>query len=295
MFSIGNGVFTHSCNTDHNVATSTNVQGHQTVLLGGIGNMTRCYPGVPVTEHHDPFSLTFIEGTKYLLRIINVAYDSTFLFSIDNHNFTVISADFVPIEPYNTNSIAVGIGQRYNIVVEANPIESDATDFWVRTHVLNGVNCHTAGPPPGQDYMKTGIIRYDESSRADPTTTQWSNLNTTYCRDEPAFTPIVKWEPKAPANPREPIRIITFGSATDKTVINPGHFSFLTPAEFSAKIRVPLRIDWQNITFLNLDNKDGWNDSFVILPEQHKETEWVGSLSCCLPVRLTNHFRSTWS
>jgi FtsP/CotA-like multicopper oxidase with cupredoxin domain len=247
--------------------------------------MTRSYPGVSVTEHHEPFNLTFEEDTRYLLRIINVAYDSTFLFSIDNHQFTVISADFVPIKPYNTTSIAVGIGQRYNIIVDAKRIASNATDFWIRTHVLNGKNCHTGGPPPGPNYMQTGIIRYNESSRADPNTTQWSGLNTTYCRDEPAFTPVVEWKPKPPVNPGEPNRIIQFGGATDKTVVNPGLFSFITPAEFNAnpQVRVPLRIDWQNITFLNLNNTGGWNNSFVILPEQYEEKEWVGSLSCYVP------------
>lgn len=273
-------VLTYDCNTDHNVVTQTNnAQSYRTVLLGGIGNMTRCYPddpAAPITKYQDVFNVTFERGKKHLLRVINVAYDSTFLFSIDNHNFTVISTDFVHIEKYPANSIAVGIGQRYNIVVDANPIDSDASDFWIRTHVIKGDNCHTGDPPPGPDYMNTGIIRYNETSRADPTTSPWKDLNTTYCRDEPASTPKVTWDPQKPANEAEPIREIQFG---DSTPVNPGTIAFQNASE-NPPVFMPLRIDWQNITFLNLDNRDGWNDSFVVLPEQYKETQWVGPLCC---------------
>ena len=48
-----------------------------------------------------------------MLRIINTSVDTTYIFSIDNHNLTVMSTDFVPIEPYNTSHIVVGIGKSF--------------------------------------------------------------------------------------------------------------------------------------------------------------------------------------
>lgn len=54
--------------------------------------------------------LTCKQGVRYLMRIINGAADTTFVFSIDNHSFWVISTDFVSITPYYTNKIVVGIG-----------------------------------------------------------------------------------------------------------------------------------------------------------------------------------------
>lgn len=36
--------------------------------------------------------------------------DTFFKFSIDGHNFTVISTDFVPIEPYETTNLSIAIG-----------------------------------------------------------------------------------------------------------------------------------------------------------------------------------------
>lgn len=51
------------------------------------------------------------QGVRYLLRLINTSVDTTFVFAIDNHNLTVIQADFVPIEPYTNGSVLVGIGK----------------------------------------------------------------------------------------------------------------------------------------------------------------------------------------
>lgn len=45
------------------------------------------------------------------MRLINTSTDTTFVFSIDKHNFTVIGADLVPLEPYDTSHILIGIGK----------------------------------------------------------------------------------------------------------------------------------------------------------------------------------------
>jgi FtsP/CotA-like multicopper oxidase with cupredoxin domain len=72
---------------------------------------------------------------RYLLRVINISFEAQFVFSIDSHVLSVASADFVRIYPYLTHSIFVGIGQRYNVIIEANPIgrNNDRQDFWIRT------------------------------------------------------------------------------------------------------------------------------------------------------------------
>lgn len=57
------------------------------------------------------FSLKFEKGRKYRLRFANGAIDSLFRVSIDNHTLTVISTDFVPVEPYETDSITLSIGK----------------------------------------------------------------------------------------------------------------------------------------------------------------------------------------
>jgi hypothetical protein len=53
----------------------------------------------------------FEPGTSYRLRLINVAMDTHWKFMIDNHTLTVIAIDLVPIEPFKTDIVSIGIGK----------------------------------------------------------------------------------------------------------------------------------------------------------------------------------------
>lgn len=53
---------------------------------------------------------TLVPGKKHRLRIINNGINQYFHVSLDGHPFTVIASDFVPIKPYTTNSIVLGVG-----------------------------------------------------------------------------------------------------------------------------------------------------------------------------------------
>ena len=56
---------------------------------------------------------------------------------------TVIANDFVPIKPYDTNVVTLGVGQRSDILVKANGLPTDA--FWMRSEI--STNCsHTSQP-----------------------------------------------------------------------------------------------------------------------------------------------------
>ena len=119
---------------DHNSAfNSTKLD--PCILLGGVGDITKCYSNVkPDSTIKGPLRLSLQQGQRYLLRLINTSYWTAFTFSIDNHEMWVVSADFVPITPFKATSIRVNIGQRYNIVVVANSINSSDTNFWIRTY-----------------------------------------------------------------------------------------------------------------------------------------------------------------
>jgi len=56
------------------------------------------------------FSTSFEAGKSYRLRLVNTAVDTQFKFSIDNHTMTVIASDFVPIGPYQTTVLEIGMG-----------------------------------------------------------------------------------------------------------------------------------------------------------------------------------------
>lgn len=81
---------------------------HPDILLNGRGNITR-FSGLKAPDTiPEPYTLHFEAqakkprfgkqppAKKYLLRLINTSWDSTFVFSIDNHILTIAGADFVP-------------------------------------------------------------------------------------------------------------------------------------------------------------------------------------------------------
>ncbi|KAF1981848.1 multicopper oxidase [Aulographum hederae CBS 113979] len=124
----------------------------------------------------------FQKGKKYLLRVVNTSLQSTFKFYLDGHTFTVISTDFTPIVPYQTKILNINIGERYNLVVEA---DQPVGDYFMRSDNQNAC----AGLIQALDIK--GIVRYEGSAGVTPTSTAWNY--TSECVDEPlaSLVPIV--------------------------------------------------------------------------------------------------------
>lgn len=101
----------------------------------------------------------FESNKTYMFNIVNTAIQSTYKFYIDNHTMTVISADFVPIVPYETNILNINIGQRYQVIVRA---DQAVGDYWLRFDNQNA--CATTIQA---DNIK-GIIHYSGGPGATP-------------------------------------------------------------------------------------------------------------------------------
>lgn len=181
----------------------------------------------------EKFKMVFQQGRSYLIRLINVAVDSQFQFSIDGHSLRVIANDFVPIVPYDTDSVILNSGQRSDVIVEA---KSEPKDYWIRGGWVPATSCQgVANDRPGD---KTGILRYDPRSMASPTTISTVQALDS-CLDEP---------PKALV----PYLQIDVGNVTDTTV--EGVNARLTRSGmFKWTINsTSLEIDWGNPTLGNV-------------------------------------------
>lgn len=124
------------------------------------------------------FELTFTPGKKYRIGLVGTQADGFFRFAIDGHNLTVISNDLVPVIPYVTDSVVLGGGQRYDIVVEALPANEAVGSYWMRS-ILE--SCNIILNSNGNNIK--GIVRYEGvgDSTAEPTTTISSTVpNTCY-------------------------------------------------------------------------------------------------------------------
>ncbi|KAK6969220.1 multicopper oxidase/laccase [Favolaschia claudopus] len=115
-------------------------------LINGLGR----YAGGP-TSQLAVISVT--QNKRYRFRLASISCDPNFIFTIDGHNFTIIEADSVNVQPLNA-------GQRYSFVLNANQA---VDNYWIRT-VANG---GTAGSTTVSTRPSCGTLVADA---VDPTT-----------------------------------------------------------------------------------------------------------------------------
>ena len=105
----------------------------------------------------------FTSGKRHLLRLINTGSELFALFSIDNHTLTVVANDFTPIVPYTTDFVTLSVGQRTDVIVEANGDPSEA--YWMRA-TANPI-CAASNNPDGR-----AVVYYEDAdTSALPSTT----------------------------------------------------------------------------------------------------------------------------
>lgn len=67
----------------------------------------------------DPESITTQPGRRVRLRIINAGGDTAYRFSVGGHRLTVTHADGFPVRPIEVDSLILGMGERYDVIVKA--------------------------------------------------------------------------------------------------------------------------------------------------------------------------------
>lgn len=254
--------------------------GVQSTLLNGVGSVTRYNTSqINTTLIPDPYNLTvsssLVNGRpmRYLLRLINISFESMFVFSIDNHNLTVVSTDYVAIKPYNTTNVRIGIGQRYTMVLIANRIGSTARSFWMRTYRPQCFNANSEViPSPG--YEKAGVLFYDDETKPPAESVKGWPVDSVSCTDEPygSLQPCVNWTVGSPTKEEKGLNVnLDF---TSKPFPLAG-FS-IGGQDFN-----PLRINYSNPMILNLTWKGDWEKQLVVFPENYTATDWVSDFKHC--------------
>ncbi|KAM6492570.1 laccase, multicopper oxidase [Amanita muscaria] len=116
-------------------------------LINGLGQ----YPGGPNS------SLAIVNvnhGRRYRMRLVSLSCLPNFIFSIDNHNMTIIEADSISTNSVTVNSIQIFAGQRYSFVLKAyQPVGN----YWIRA-------------TPDRGPVGSAILRYAGAPVANPTT-----------------------------------------------------------------------------------------------------------------------------
>lgn len=93
-------------------------------------------------------------------------------FTIDSMSMTVIANDFVPIVPYTTSMLTLGIGQRADVLIHATGSPKDA--LWMRSDVSTICSVSTQG-------HGLAAIYYEEANTNVLPNTTATSYDDSYC------------------------------------------------------------------------------------------------------------------
>ncbi|KAH8089931.1 laccase 2 [Cristinia sonorae] len=149
-------------------------------VINGLGR----YKGGPASD----LSVIHVEyGKRYRMRLIAMSCDPTFMFSIDNHDMTIIEVEGTNVKPHTINQIQILPGQRYSFVLNAKqPIDN----YWIRATPNLGNSGFEGG-------INSAILRYRGARKAEPKSTQQRRWNLLRESDLRPLNPV-----PAPGKPR---------------------------------------------------------------------------------------------
>ncbi|KAI0839645.1 putative multicopper oxidase [Hypoxylon sp. FL0890] len=139
-------------------------------------------------------SFNFTSGKTHRLRLINTSAFAVQKISIDDYKMTVMANDLVPINPYETDVVTLGPGQRSDVLVYGKGEPTDST--WLRAY--KPPNC---SPGKQGSYLATAAIFYENADRTEnPTSQPGSNAYNDYCGNDPLSQTVPAY-PLAPGDP----------------------------------------------------------------------------------------------
>ena len=138
--------------------------------------------GTPCQDNAGLSRFRFAPGKKHRLRLINAGAEGLQKFSIDGHTLNVMANDFVPIQPYQTEIVTLGVGQRTDVIVEANGNVNES--YWMRSTIST---CSFTNQPDA-----LAIVYYPKAPQnSKPISTAWNdttkpcaNVCPPYCPNE---------------------------------------------------------------------------------------------------------------
>lgn len=126
------------------------------MMNGMMGIQAPPYAGLLINGRlpQDPAAFDTRRGERVRLRVLNPSGATTYRFAIAGHRMTVVSTDGRPVQPLVVDSLDVGMGERYDVIVEANN-----PGAWTIMAVAV-----EASLPPAQ-----AVLRYADAAQTHPT------------------------------------------------------------------------------------------------------------------------------
>ncbi|WP_040336637.1 multicopper oxidase family protein [Candidatus Blastococcus massiliensis] len=117
-------------------------------------------------------------GDRLRLRVMNIAADTGFRFAIAGHRLTVTHSDGMPVEPVTVDALRLGMGERYDVLVEAAQpggvwqlgVQAEGRRGWGRA-VLRYTGSQASAAPVAHDRpaeLDGRLVSYDELLAVEP-------------------------------------------------------------------------------------------------------------------------------
>ncbi|KAL6720298.1 hypothetical protein ACLMJK_002219 [Lecanora helva] len=200
---------------------------------------THCTPNAGLAK------FKFTSGKKHRLRLINAGSEGLQRFTIDGLQMTVMANDFVPVKPYTTNVVTLGIGQRTDVIVTATGPAN--TTRWMRAD--NSKTCSLTNQPNA-----LAAIYYEKADTTAVPTTSATQYDDSKCANDPLTSTTPFFPFPATSNPAVTQDVvITFGpNATGNNLF------YMNGESFRANYDHPILI-LANQGNLSYPNDPQWN------------------------------------
>jgi len=122
----------------------------------------------------DPFVAVARPGQRLRLRLINAGADTAYEFSVGGHTLQVVASDGFPVEPVTVDSLVLGMGERFDVLVEvgdgafpvvAVPVGKSGTPAFAVLRTSSGDTPRPARPPRGGRLLQYRDLVPEESVR----------------------------------------------------------------------------------------------------------------------------------
>ncbi|MDQ3157545.1 MAG: multicopper oxidase family protein [Actinomycetota bacterium] len=94
------------------------VEGMRSPLLGRAGDVDYPHHLINGRTPEAPVTLTGKPGQRIRIRLVNAGSDTAFRVALGGHRMTVTHSDGFPVEPRETEALLIGMGERYDVLVE---------------------------------------------------------------------------------------------------------------------------------------------------------------------------------
>ncbi|TEA18080.1 Laccase-1 [Colletotrichum sidae] len=126
--------------------------------------------------------VTLQKGKTHKLSLINMSVDNTFSVALAGHKLTVVNNDFVPVKPFETDSLYLSVGQRYEVLIKA---DQDAKPYWFNVSFPSNRLCGTSNMN-----KPAAIFQYEGGSTTALPKDAGKALEDAQCQDKTDFEPI---------------------------------------------------------------------------------------------------------